>query len=380
MNVSTIVLSFRATAILAFILLWGLYALNGALKENLLAPIRGSIGDTSLKNDYTGIFLIDYPLTVLVSFFWFGSNGSNGSFQLLVFEGYSTLESAFVWLYVESIRPGDKTWAIATPGFFATLWQFAGGAIALPLYYAYHILWEDNFQVRRVQDENAARSLPFSFLLGAILPAIICLAPTWEGPESRSVEAHQTLLAVFQANPIYVALIQASLVYVFEMVYSRTRAGPGLPSRAAYQWIRGTYVIAAFCSTTAHVYTWLRVLASTEESVTLMQMRVPFYAGGIHDGLSHVLARGTLVYLQFDVLIFDLVSLAWAFTILSRLPNCPISKKTLLWLLFIGWVVIGAGGTVSLALYMREGLLPEQVKDGRQNPTFHKPDCISARS
>lgn len=118
MKTTSLAFGYRALAALAVFLLWGLYALNGGLKENLLAPLHGKLNeDIKLQNDYTGIFIIDYPISLLVAFFYFATDGSDEALQLLTFEGYSTLQSSFVWLYAEMMRPGTKPWAIATLDF-----------------------------------------------------------------------------------------------------------------------------------------------------------------------------------------------------------------------------------------------------------------------
>lgn len=113
MGIKSIVFCYRALAALAFFLFWGILYLNGGLKALLLAAWHGRLNENvGLRNNYTGIFVIDYPLTLLVAFFHYATNGSDEPYQLLVFEAYSTLQSAFVWLYVEMARPGQKPWTI----------------------------------------------------------------------------------------------------------------------------------------------------------------------------------------------------------------------------------------------------------------------------
>lgn len=115
MRAKSLASGYRALAILAVLLLWGPYVLNGGLKANLLAPLKGKLNeDITFKTDYTGIFILDYPIALLVAFFYFATDGSDEGYQLVVFEGYSTLQSSFVWLYAESMRPGSKPWTIAT--------------------------------------------------------------------------------------------------------------------------------------------------------------------------------------------------------------------------------------------------------------------------
>ncbi|KAI3326288.1 hypothetical protein HD806DRAFT_520913 [Xylariaceae sp. AK1471] len=367
MNASSLALGYRALAVLSVFLLWGIYTLNGALEANLLAAWHGKLnGDITVKNNYTGIFIIDFPITILVTFFYFATNGSDEGFQLLVFEGYSTLQSCFVWLYAEMARPGSKPWAIATPLFFATLWQVLGGAISLPLYYAYHILWVDSAEILRVRDQNVAEALPFSFLLGAIFPAILGCAPTWDGPGSRSPEVHQNYLAFFQVDPLWVTLIQTILTKVFRWLRSSKVADPGRAPRRAHKWTQASYLLAAASSAIGHVYSAAKLYTSTDERTNLVRIRVPYPPGGPTGGLPDLLARSPFLFLQFDITIFDIASLVWAFLLLSRMPDRPrISDLTLAFMMSIGYLTIGAGATVSLALYIREGLLPEKAKKGK---------------
>ncbi|KAI1425015.1 hypothetical protein F5Y12DRAFT_749282 [Xylaria sp. FL1777] len=384
MKAALLAYGFRALAFLSVLLLWGFYTYNGTTKANLLAPLNGKLNeDISLKNDYTGIFIIDYPISLLVAFFYFGTDGSDEGFQLLVFEGYSTLQSSFVWMYAEMMRPGSKPWAITTleplslprrieehaniwlirPLLFATLSQILGGAISLPLYYAYHILWIDGAEILRVRDADAAAALPFSFLLGAILPAILGCAPTWNGPDSRSPEAHQKYLAFFQVDPLWVTLLQALLAKLFHRLFSAESGDLSQVPKRAHKLIRASYLLAAASSALGRAYTAARIYTSTEEGTNLVRMRIPQPPAGPSGGLPDILARGTFLYLQFDVLIFDLSSLAWAFLLLSKMPSRPQgSSLKLAFILLVGYLTIGPGATVSLALYVREGRLLEKGK------------------
>jgi hypothetical protein len=255
------------------------------------------------------------------------------------------------------------------PIFFAILWQVLGGAISLPLYYAYHILWVDSAEILRVRDQDVAEALPFSFLLGAIFPAILGCAPTWDGPGSRSPEVHQNYLAFFQVDPLWVTLIQTILTKVFRWLHSRKGSvNPGHALSQAHKWTRASYLLAAASSAIGHVYYAARLYTSTDERTNLARIRVPNPPGGPTGGLTDILARGPFLYLQFDIAIFDMASLLWAFLLLSRMQNRPrMSDLTLAATLLIGYLTLGAGATVSLALYAREGLLPGEVKKGKAN-------------
>lgn len=233
----------------------------------------------------------------------------------------------------------------------------------MPLYYAYHILWIDDADVLRVRDRDAAMALPFSFLLGAILPAILACVPTWNGPDSRSPEVHQKYLAIFQVDPLWVALIQVLLPKLFRWLRSNERNNLTKSPKTAHTWIQTSYLLAAASSAMGRIYTVARVYMSTEEGTNLVRMRIPSPPEGPVGGLPDALARGTFLYLQYDVPIFEFASLSWAFLLLMRMPNRPrASSLTLVTVMLIGYLTIGAGATVSLALYVREGLLLEKER------------------
>ena len=104
---------FLTLSVLAVILLWGISLWNGTVKELLISAWSGSLADgTPLKNHYTGIFVLDYPLTVLVGFFFYGTNNTDRGYQHFLIDAYSTLQAAFVWLYVESERSTPKPFGV----------------------------------------------------------------------------------------------------------------------------------------------------------------------------------------------------------------------------------------------------------------------------
>ncbi|KAI0157189.1 hypothetical protein GGR52DRAFT_565590 [Hypoxylon sp. FL1284] len=348
-------LYFRFLAALAVALLWGISLINGTVKALLLAVWRGQMTDQiPLKTNYTGIAILDYPIAVLVAFFFHGTDGSEEGYQLFLVDAYSTLQSAFVWLYIETLRPGNGHKWIQRPIIFGLLWQCFGAAISLPLYYAVHVssgaIHGASANARHL---HKARAIPFSFLLGAIVPAVIGMAPTWQEPESRSPTTHQTILAAWQPDPVWVSLIQASLAWIFSQFPSRGDEKPKV-----YACIRSSYLLGALSSATGHLYTVARVMSSENEGTNFWRMYVPF-PGLLNgpSGVSGILIRGPWLFLQYDLIIIGLSSLSWAYYLLSQTRG--LSGTGLMLAMLVGAVTIGPGATVSLALYAREKSLFE---------------------
>ena len=113
MKSSTVPNYFLTLSLIAMVLLWGVSLWNGTVKEMILAAWYGQFEDgTLLRAKYTGIYMIDFPLSLLVAFFFDGTNGTDPGYQLFLIDAYSTLQSAFVWLYVESTRGNAKPYAV----------------------------------------------------------------------------------------------------------------------------------------------------------------------------------------------------------------------------------------------------------------------------
>lgn len=105
---------FLTLSMIGFGLLWGVSLYNGTVTEMFRSYQRGHfVDETPFKTNYTGVLLLDFPLSFLVAFFFYGTNGSDESLQIFLIDAYATLQSAFVWLYIESSRRGQKPFPVA---------------------------------------------------------------------------------------------------------------------------------------------------------------------------------------------------------------------------------------------------------------------------
>jgi len=76
----------------------------------------------------------------------------------------------------------------------------------MPIYYLVSAYFPSSGQ----PSVKAAAAIPYSILVGAILPTFISLAP---GILPRDEHAHQIILAIWQPIPAYVSFVQVLLVY-----------------------------------------------------------------------------------------------------------------------------------------------------------------------
>lgn len=234
-----------------------------------------------------------------------------------------------------------------SPIIWGLMWQAFGAAIALPLYFRAHLRWVDKVGDRLSSvDVAAARSLPASFIFGALLPAIIGMLPTWY---PRSDVLHQNILAAWQPDPVWVSILQAIQVFVLS---SRTRN-----NERAVWWTRLSYLLAALSSATGHIYGMGSILMSTDPAMTIIGVYVPFIFTG-PDGAIQKLANGTWLFLQYDLIIISISCISWAYLLVLRtLPFNTWIRSYLLIILMSSSAVLGPGATVSLSLFWREGYL-----------------------
>ncbi|KAH8596285.1 hypothetical protein B0O99DRAFT_661067 [Bisporella sp. PMI_857] len=338
---------FLTLSISAIILLWGVSLFNGTVTALIAATWNGRFEDgTAFNTKYTGIFPLDFPISLLVAFFFYGTNGSHPGYQLFLIDAYATLQSAFVWLYAESSRLNAKPFAIANPIIWGLTWQAFGAAIALPLFFRHHLKWlDDTPDMLLPMGLASARALPASFTLGALLPAVVGMLPTWY---PRPDTLHQNILAVWQPDPVWVSLIQSLLVFVLFCTQNDTKA---------VWWTRFSYLLAAASSSSGHIYAVGSILASSDPKINFVKVYVPFMVAG-PEGANQKLASGPWLFLQYDLIIISASSVSWAYLLTTRCLSKPAGIRILLPVIFLsGSFLLGAGAVVSLALFWREGQL-----------------------
>ncbi|KAF2811309.1 uncharacterized protein BDZ99DRAFT_497109 [Mytilinidion resinicola] len=336
---------------LAVVLLWGVSLWNGTVLELIRVTWYGKLHDgTPFKTSYTGIVLFDFPLSLLVAFFLYGTNGSDPGYQLFLIDAYSTLQSAFVWLYVEASRGGKKPTAVEYPIFWGAAWQAFGAAISLPFYYFNHLKWV-HAQPRGLStvDLPSARAIPISFLLGAFLPMAIGMLPTWV---DRSHCLHQNILAAWQLDPVWVSTIQVAGVSLFKITAASSRN----VEDDTLRHVRISYVLAGLSSTAGHLYAIGRMFSDTNPLLSFSRVYVPrLFAGP--EGSTEKLMNGPWLFLQYDLIIIALSSLSWAYVLIFSLMEEGFGRKALPLVFLLGGLLLGPGGTVSAALFWREGEL-----------------------
>ena len=222
------------------------------------------------------------------------------------------------------------------------------------------------------------------------------MAPTWFGPEVRSAETHQIILAAWQPDPIWVSLILTWTAHAGLWICGRSAGTTASDRHKAHWWVCASYILAASSSAAGHLYVMGRIIRSRNNGpVNFARMYMPLspitgHVGAGTNNTNDILIRGPWLFLQYDLIIISLSSLSWAFVLLLKLlpeqtPPVPVSvppacirgsqqqqqqqqrrrgsvlsrSVILALILLAGSLTIGPGATVSLALFVRERRLPE---------------------
>ncbi|KAI6087582.1 hypothetical protein F4821DRAFT_258936 [Hypoxylon rubiginosum] len=359
----------QSLAVIATGLLWGVLLANGGVKALLFAVWHGRISDEiPLRTTYSGFPPLDYPISLLVAFFFYGTDGHDKGYHLFLVDAYSALQPAFVWL----------------PIIFGILWQCFGGAIALPLYFMIHLPWVANGHFTRnggytrkgdcsrkggcmrVVNAEQIFAIPCGFFIGAMLPAIVGMGSQWFGSGARSLDAHQLILGLWQLVPVWVSCIQmvVSKAYAIIRPTSYGSSSREQSDKQAYHWTRTTYLLTAAMSGAGHLFTIWGILKDDARSCSFVNMYVPWPFSSLSGGDEGVLVYGPWLFLQYDFIIISLSSLSWAYFLLEL--DTPLrgafSSWALALILLVGAVAIGPATTVSLALWYREMQLPSAPK------------------
>lgn len=232
--------------------------------------------------------------------------------------------------------------------FFGLLWQVFGAAISLPLYFAQQLRQERRDEQRGdLKDHQLVCAIPVGFCVGAVFPLVIGMLPTWTGFGSRDARVHQLILAAWQPDPLWVSLVQSTIVVVMHSV----GVGRVKDRCSAHMWAIFSYALGGIVSLAGHVFLLATVAASGLDPV---RMFVPYMLKGPAD-TPDILVKGPWLFLQYDFLIIAISSLSWVYMLLLRLNRSDVGLPFVLTLpMLVGSVILGPGSVVALGLIWRE--------------------------
>ncbi|KAI1618127.1 hypothetical protein EDD36DRAFT_459782 [Exophiala viscosa] len=321
--------------------LWIVMGLNGAGDELQATLAAGKYADgTPLCASYTGVRPLDQLITVIVAFEYPVTNGQDKPSWLLMLDIMSTLQTAMIWVFLDSMRKGRSTAWFAYPALWCCTVNAAGAAVILPLYFWLHLQHRPSEQYIQLWD---ASPLPTAFLIGGVLPGLALVTRTlWQ----LSAIHHQQIIAFVQFSPLLIATIQivGSSLYPIRNLDIRRRRTAALPS------IQRVLQFGVIFSGLAH----LAILGHAAfGAAKLSSIYVPDGNAPLSASAADKILEGAKYFLQWDLIGIIVSTGLWCFYMVSELSD--INQIQLAVRLIGGMVLFGPGATTSAVLSWREG-------------------------
>ncbi len=237
----------------------------------------------------------------------------------------------------------DRSWVVANsgtrPAIWGLLWNGFGAAVVLPLYAFLQVRHRSHRQNIGLHN---ARALVPALVFGSYPPSVLVMAPPFV---SRQPIRHQSIIALFQMTPLYVA----ALHYALSQILGLTAKGKAHHPHSDLLWVRGAFAFAGLASSMTHVY----ALAGGIQS-----------KGGLHSmyaGISNFdvsaagvgkVALGAALFLQYDCAIINICTLIWGFLLVRE--SARVDTAHLIVVLVVMNALFGPGATMSAVFWWRE--------------------------
>ncbi|KAI8964532.1 hypothetical protein F5Y11DRAFT_315959 [Daldinia sp. FL1419] len=276
-------------AILGFLLQWGTMLVQGSLAQYIIVSWKGYFpSGTPVKNVWTGIFLLDHPFVILITFFQSMLNLA----EIPRLEGYLLLVDLLFALSVPGLvsvvedRRNRKTGPLRYPALWQMLWNFFGVASTISTFTRIYI----NHRLPNSPSVPAdqAQALPFTAVLQVLLVPIV-VAPYLLGASLTQVAYGS---ASFFLSPLMVGPFQD---LVSGLIAS---SGPIFSSPVVI-----SYYIVGLASAAVH---WAVVLFTLRSpGLSLFTLYVP-NPGLVQRGSPTQIAEAGHHFIQYGYLFFNI--------------------------------------------------------------------------
>ena len=257
--------------------------------------------------------------------------------------------------------------------------QNIGFAAFVPAFLALHLFTSPTATAPSAEnvriDPAQLNALPISMILGLFVPTIAMSLPA---PSVISITQKQTLAAFWQGFPLWIYIVQSTLVFLISSIApTNSRRSSAEKNATCVQTLRGVYMFGIACSALGHIGTW---------SISLLAMLCPgVFASGIAELLhpSNVfmnaspfsrvkaadVADGSKWFLQWDLLIGSSTVLLWAVALgVQAKSTRPGLSSYVSQFVFLGLVslAIGPSGAAVVAFWARDELVLGRVIKQKQ--------------
>ncbi|KAH8696613.1 hypothetical protein BGW36DRAFT_462431 [Talaromyces proteolyticus] len=352
----------------------GLQALNGTLdaigqlstsSPRILPRIDSN---ERVRTVYTGLGLIDETLTNLVLFFWNVIDGTYAPIAIFALWMAGQIVCVLVVTTLEGYRKVNHKKAISYFSIWGILYQNIPWGVMMPIYYALHLVTSPTAQphissidsksrgIRELVhfDTLALRVLPFSVLVGCILPTALLALPS---SSFISHDLRQVLIAFWQPFPVWVGLCQ---VIFTACIRPSNRTGKDLVEKSR-KIVTRICTLSLSLTLFINVTIWYFIIVSGSYSwgesfggSSLLQKSIEvFVPVPLSEKVTvETLPKGCLSLLQYDAYFACGASLIWACVLYCRVVG-ELTLSDLIWGLVIS-LICGPGGAALFILWSRD--------------------------
>lgn len=302
-----------------------------------------------LRRTYSGIGPVDGFLSFLVAAFMPAASGWTPG-QLLQLIYFLLSFTPFVAISsIESVRSRNVGGLITYTSIWAFLYQTVGGAIIIPLWFAFYT-WKsaDPAYFSRSREVPAAkvRTLLPALVFGYIIPTCAFAYP-FNLKARENLEATQVVTAFWQVAPILVNVVWLPLSYMVgsEKSSNRTR------SNSDRSYLMAVHGVSFVVSLVAHLATLYICLTSDEPTLSLDFVFIPNRSG------PPSLRSSLMFFFQVDFILIFAASLLWCFQVKLELINANRAPFGIVYAALstlIGSVILGPGAVMSAVIGWRE--------------------------
>jgi hypothetical protein len=217
----------------------------------------------------------------------------------------------------------------------------SGAAIILPLYYMVQLQFKPAEHYINLWD---AAPLPAAFVIGAVLPGLAMVSSAFL---PRSALTHQKILALVQASPLIIRMIQTAGagLYPIRSLDIRRRRTAALPS------VRRALIYSAILSSAAHLTVLAHIVLGYASFTSIY---VPNSAAATAAPAATKIMEGAKYFLQWDLIGITLSTALWCYYLIAEFSDMSTAQVALR--LVAGNLILGPGATTSMVLSWRESV------------------------
>ncbi|KAI9732729.1 MAG: hypothetical protein M1818_007463 [Claussenomyces sp. TS43310] len=367
---------------------WAIFSLYIFASRNGTFDHFGAVLDRGILPDGTPLVpvttggtypTIDWQIKAPAAFLWsFEGNGLHPDASLAGFLFAGAWAPSWILIVLESFRRGNRRRLIS----FISIWgvfQFQNAhAFVTPLYLAVHLFTSPMATIAKVDDVLIdpvnLLVLPASFIMGFVIPSILCALPA---PSVVSIRFKQTAFGIYQQWNLFIALPHFILAMILRWAAPSSciverKSLPKLYRRVyafAFALAAMSYLPVMIITCTAAIWPAL----FSEDCVHLLQPSHVLVPTSPFSGLkAKDLAQGMFWLAQWDYFGGNFAQLIWA-VVLYRKARTTIGLETL-WVDTIKRALfyLLIGGPIGIAVGMiwerDELLLGLESKMGEEEP------------